>query len=706
MNQPPRTPYRWAALLGAAVFVLYVLTLAPTTAFWDTSEYIAAAKVLGIPHPPGNPLFVLLAHVWGMLPLAADYAVRINLFAAATGAAAAALWFLIAERWLRGLVDARGPRLLAAAGGTLVGATMWTVWNQNTVNEKVYTVAVLTMALVTWLAVHWGDDAPGPHRDRWLILIAYIVALSSTNHLMGALAAPAVMIYVLWKDWRVLTRWPVIAGVVLAVIVGISVNYLFLPIRAAQFPPINEGEPTGFFSQALREFLGRTQYLKPSVMERQADFLSQLGNYLQYFSWQFARDWGRFGRGVAVIFGALGLWGLWSLVRHDRRAGWAASAMFATLTLALIFYLNFKYGFSIHPEREGLAREVRERDYFFVGSFAYFGVLVSLGFGAVMRGLAEVAGGGTPRWTAGMPVLALALVPLAGNFRSASRAHETVARVTAVDLLESVEPYGILVTAGDNDTFPLWYAQEVEGIRQDVTIANLSLLNTRWHLRQLRRRVTPDFDSTRSIELWRGRSWPKPTNPVFALSEAQLDTLPETASVEPGSGIRLDSLTVRFGPGTLFLNDLAVLLLIRDNLGQRPIYFAWSTAGYADQTFGLTQHLVTEGLVRKVLPTPVAASDSLVMSAGLGFFNLPRSRALLEGYHWREVARARRFGWVDIPSATMLNLYAIVYAASAETFMAHGDTTWAARADSIATAIDRSLRPTGSPTLGGPLPAQ
>ncbi|HET7042673.1 MAG TPA: DUF2723 domain-containing protein, partial [Gemmatimonadales bacterium] len=139
-----RPPYRWAALVGAAIFALYVATLAPTTAFWDTSEYIAAAKVLGIPHPPGNPLFTLMAHVWGMLPLAADYAVRINLFAAATSAASAGLWFLVLERWLRSLVPLRGARLVAAAAGVLVAATTWTVWNQSTVNEKVYTVSMFS----------------------------------------------------------------------------------------------------------------------------------------------------------------------------------------------------------------------------------------------------------------------------------------------------------------------------------------------------------------------------------------------------------------------------------------------------------------------------------------------------------------------------------------------------------------------------------
>src|SRR5918992_1274073 len=198
-----RPPYLWALATFVLVLLVYVLTLAPTTAFWDASEYIAAARVLGIPHPPGNPLFVILAHVFGLLPLAESYAVRINLFAASTSAGAAAFWFLVAERWLRGIVPVRWARYGAAMGGALVGATSWTVWNQSVVNEKVYTVSLLSIAVVMWLVVRWGDDEPGPHRDRWLVLIAYVLALTATNHLMGFLALPALGIYVLWTDWRV-----------------------------------------------------------------------------------------------------------------------------------------------------------------------------------------------------------------------------------------------------------------------------------------------------------------------------------------------------------------------------------------------------------------------------------------------------------------------------------------------------------------------
>src|SRR2546426_11599080 len=127
--QAARPPYLLAGLVALGALFLYVATLAPTTQFWDTSEYIAAAYVVGIPHPPGNPLFVLIAHTWGLLPLAAGYAMRINLLAAVTSAIAAACWFLVSERWMRGWVPARRPRPPAAVGGALVAGPGFTLWD-------------------------------------------------------------------------------------------------------------------------------------------------------------------------------------------------------------------------------------------------------------------------------------------------------------------------------------------------------------------------------------------------------------------------------------------------------------------------------------------------------------------------------------------------------------------------------------------------
>ena len=699
-------------------------------------------------------MFNVLAHTFGALPLAASYAVRINLFAAVTSASAAALWFLVAERWLREIVPVRWARLAAAAAGSLVGAFAWTVWNQSTVNEKVYTVSLFSIALTMWLSCRWADRPSGSARDRLLILIAYLIGLTSTNHMMGVLVVPTIGVYLLTTDWRETLRpWVVAMGVALmlgvsnswaawtqpgfgganglalgaillavlawavvagehrrpalylglaAVVAGVSLNYLFLSIRAGHYPAINEGEPTSW--SALLDVLNRVQYGKPSVFARQADFPSQVANYLQYFRWQFAGDCTRgfspscewFGTLMAWIFGLLGLLGIVALWQSARKAAAATvTTLVVSFTIALVFYLNFKYGYSIHPG-EQLSREVRERDYFFVASFAAWGMVVALGFGAFMRwvvGFLRDRGTESSRWASASPILALAFIPLLGNRVTASRAHETLARQVAVDMLQSVEPYGILITAGDNDTFPLWYAQEVEGVRPDVTLANLSLMNTEWHLRQMRRRVTPTFDPAKAAAIWRGRTWPKPPDPVLSLREGQLDSIPGLSRAPSARSSRFGDVVITYGDDVLEKSDVATVLLIRDNLGRRPIYFSWSDGNYPDSKLGLTQYLVTTGLVRRLNPVPVTTSDSIVLSRGFGYVDLPTTKRLLwETYNYSAASRDRPRGWVDPPSSPILRLYSLVYGIVSEAFLQAGDSTSAARADSVARAVEANMR--------------
>ena len=135
--------------------------------------------------------------------------------------------------------------------------------------------------------------------------------------------------------------------------------------------------------------------------------------------------------------------------------------------------------------------EVRERDYFFIVSFHLWGFLAGTGPAAAQRRLTGPAAGGR-RFAAASPVLALALLPMAFNWAWATRASDHSARDWAYDLLQSVEPYGILSTGGDNDTFPPWYLQEVEGIRQDVTVIVDQYRNTQWCPSQLKRRTGPE----------------------------------------------------------------------------------------------------------------------------------------------------------------------------------------------------------------------
>src|SRR4051812_39670953 len=171
---------------------------------WDTSEYIAAAYDFGLPHPPGNPFFVLLGRFFAILPIAPDVAMRINILAALCSAAAAGCWFLITERVLVGWLADRWQRIVGGALAALIGASAFTVWSQSVVNEKVYTISLLGLALVSWLTVRWCDDPHGEKADRLLVLIAYLSGLGYANHMAGFLALPAVGAAVLIRRARTL----------------------------------------------------------------------------------------------------------------------------------------------------------------------------------------------------------------------------------------------------------------------------------------------------------------------------------------------------------------------------------------------------------------------------------------------------------------------------------------------------------------------
>ncbi len=594
-----RPPYGAAALAGLVVFALYVLTLAPTTAFWDTSEYIATAYILGIPHPPGNPLFVVLARAWIVLltPLGLPVAVRVNLFAAATSAGASAFFFLVAYRVIQAVLDDHRRALVGAAAATLIGATAFTVWNQSNVNEKVYTLSVMIIGIVSWLAVRWRDRRHVPGSERYLLWALFLMVLGSTNHLMSVLPLLAFGTLVLVTDPLAALRPRFLGRAVALVVVGLSFNF-FLPVRAAQNPVINEGDArcesvvgaavavytngkTG--CEDLAYNLARKQYAKPPVTERMAPLSDQFENYLQYFDWQWARgvDPSALPNGrrlpFTLLFLALGFLGLWAAWRADRGIFTYLGVLAGTLTVGLVYYLNFKYGFSLAPEitDRGL-HEVRERDYFFIASFIVWGVLAGMGlawtWGVVASWLAA-----TRRWLLASPVLLVALIPLVFNWSWASRAGDHAARDWAYDLLMSLEPYAIIFTNGDNDTFPLWYVQEVEGVRQDVTVIVGQYLFTSWYPKQLQELTSPGrqrpFDPAQGAGIHQAPSAP-PTRSITGLTHDQMDAVAR-ARLPQDVTVSFPQLAVTFPEGTVLDRSAQLAIaIIHDSIAERPIYFA------------------------------------------------------------------------------------------------------------------------------------
>lgn len=682
-------PQRRLFLAALAVFVVvlvgYAVTLAPTVTFWDAGEFIATAKILGVPHPPGTPLFVLLAHVWATIFPIGGYAFRTNFMTATFSSASAALFFLVAFQGLKGWVGTRDqekPRAAiggdpifvvgGAAAAAMVSAFVFTVW-QNSNETEVYMVSTFAIALICWLAWLWRRHRGTKRAAHLLLLIGYLAAVSVGNHLMTLLVGPALigfMWHVLrseplsdvkdrrveWAQWLVLVGvWAMLIGVglgsaellvlggivflgaivyattagaaafgltlLITAAIGVS-TYLFLYIRAHGAPYINEADPSTW--QNLLAVIRRQQYpprspldnpIYPSGPNNPGRSLNimywQVINYLQYFDWQWANGLATTKTVFAGVrlpftlaFCSLGIFGASVLSRRDRSLFWLLFLLFLTTGPVLMGYMNFKPGFSLAwSHYTGMdMHEVRERDYFFTVSFQVWGLFAGIGIAGVYRTLRDwfadkVTG---LHGTAFAGVLVIALLPYALNFTAASRRHgpdALLARDFAYDLLQSVEPYAILVTNGDNDTFPLWYMQEVEGVRKDVVVVNLSLANTDWYLRQLRDNPVRRFDPAQAP--WYAKMAPDSAPPLrlswsddeiaglrsFLLQRQSVFRAGEVQAVLP------DSMP-------LYVMNIVTLQLIRENWQQRPIYFAM-TAG-SGNWLHTERYLTQEGLAFKL----------------------------------------------------------------------------------------------------------
>ncbi len=707
-----RPSYLAATIVSLAVLGLYLLTLSPSTAMWDTSEYITAATVLGLPHPPGNPLFVLVGRVFALLPISSSIAVRINVLAAVCSAVSAGMWFLITERVLVGWLTERWQRVLGGSLAALIGATAFTVWNQSVVNEKVYTVSLMGIAVVSWLMVRWCDQPDGRKADRILVLVAYLCGLGYANHMAGMLAAPAVGLAVLIVRLRTILRWKLLLACAGALVLGVT-PFAMQPIRAAHFPALNEGEPTacrtelnasctfskGTYDAFMYNF-NRGQYGKPELRDRQAPFVGQLDMWWFYFKWQWLRD-AHMEQQLAqnllgVLFLLLGLAGGYVHWQRDRRSFWYFGSLMFTMTLVLIYYLNFKYGASQSPELTGVPREVRDRDYFYLWSFSAWGVWAALGLIAAWEAAAalisrEVVAAGramierpTRRGLAlASPLLAIALIPLFTNWTTASRAGQSDTAAFARDLLNSVEPYGVLVTVGDNDTFPLWYAQEVEGVRRDVVVANTSLLNTDWYTRQLIRRPVYEYDSMKGPSIYRGRMWKKPGGPPIRMTLEQADSVPPYIQLDrpmtfQGGPIKATIDPQRLSiPGVLQRADIFVLRMIADSYTERPIYLSRTSAGYGSE-LGLGNNILTQGLASKVFVPPPAPTKDTMLVAGAGWTDVTRTKLLWDSVFTGQKELAKRRDWVDRPSVGIPYLYVATGLMLSEVLQTKGETAEAA----------------------------
>ncbi len=327
----------------------------------------------------------------------------------------------------------------------------------------------------------------------------------------------------------------------------------------------------------------------------------------------------------------LGLLGLIYQVKKDKRDALVVGSLFFFTGVAICIYLN----------QPGL--QPRERDYAFAGSFYAFAFWIGLGVlyvrDAIEKSIKKLSAA-----TIVAAVVCFLSVPLwmgIQEWDDHDRSHKLLARDLAINYLESCAPNAILVTFGDNDTYPLWYAQEVEGIRPDIRVINSSLLGTDWYINQLRYKINnsapidpiwsatqiegsnrdiiyyaprtgvdpnafmdlysmmKDYagsDNPANMEQGRDGSWLNVFPSKRVSLPVNLDLVRKNGTVNSNDSV-VSSVDFEIPKSTLFKNDAAILNIIAANKWERPIYF---TSPYRELGFG--DYLRQDGMTYRLVP--------------------------------------------------------------------------------------------------------
>lgn len=336
----------------------------------------------------------------------------------------------------------------------------------------------------------------------------------------------------------------------------------------------------------------------------------------------------------------LGILGLVYHFNKDKRDAGVVAFLFLMTGLAIIVYLN------------GPPLQPRERDYAYVGSFYAFAIWIGFGALAIYNFLKNKINGTTAAAVAAVACVAVPARMVSQNWDDHNRSYRYTSRDFATDYLNSCAPNAIIFTNGDNDTFPLWYAQEVEGVRTDVRVVNLSLLNTDWYIDQLKRKyytseplpISWGSDKysmgKRDYIPFYDRNLPQPIElkelvDFMGSDEQQAKartnggeevnyypsrnfkiTIDSAAVISTGTVAAKDAdkivkeMTWSVDGNYLLKNNLMILNILANNNWKRPVYFA-TTVGN-DNYLNLEPYFQLEGLAYRVVPIKTNSNSQMV----------------------------------------------------------------------------------------------
>lgn len=598
-KRAPAPELFWASIVFFAALFLYTWTLAPTVTLVDSGELIVVAHSLGIAHPPGFPLWVMLAHLISLIPVG-NVASRINFSSALSAAlASAALSLIVADlsaastmaaqrgrHIARGLglgshdrtVGPAGNRLLILGPMLTAGllmASSRTLWSYATVTE-VYALNTLLLLIIFFLMLRWRHQtmatrmsvtrakasmSPITIHDSLLYTAAFLFGLAlGVHHVTIALTLPALGLLVYRTEGLSFFKSRRFLYAALISTAAFAAVYTYLPLAAARVPLINWGEP--FSAKAIWWHITGRQYQaflssSPSIIAEQFATLTKM------LSREFGFAWLPFPMALALI-------GLASAFRRDRLLFWF---------LLLIVMGNLAYT---------LAYEIAEdKDAYCLPLFAAFVIAAGLGVRELIQFL--LSRSLRPVNLALLVTVGSILIvslTLVANWPFTNRRNNFIARDYVDNILSTTKTNGLLLTLDWQVASPFLYVQEIEGQRRDVKVLDINLLRHSWYFGYLKR-AYPDL-----IE----RSQDKIDRYVADLKQWEQD---------PGAYTKDPILTARIT--SRFLDMIQTCVEREDKIG--PVYIthelltaerdvaltAWFSQNYALVPEGLVFRLAKDG---------------------------------------------------------------------------------------------------------------
>jgi Protein O-mannosyl-transferase TMEM260-like len=579
---------RTELLCAGAVFVvailLYTVTLAPTVTLVDSGELIVAARGLGVAHPPGFPLWVMLAHLASLLPFG-NVAERINFSSALFAALACAmLTLVVAELMIAGShavskkrtkksaqqsrkrENSTGGGFLTfapAVGAGLLMAFSRTLWSYATITE-VYALNALLILVVFFLMVRWRrriietqKDAGNQvtTHDTWLYAAALVFGLAmGVHHVTVALTLPAVAVVVYrTQGLRFFTSRRLLYAALIS-IGGLIAVYAYLPFAASRSPVMNWGNPRSL--QEIWWHITGRQYrvffsFSPTTM----------GAQFVEFCRMALREFGFPWLPVALL---LAFAGFVSAYKRNRTVFWF-------LLLIVIADLAYCLSYEI----------AEDKDAYYLPAF--ISIAIAAGFGVqwlVQVARARSAPVGRSYLVGAIAIMLTSATAFAANWPFNNRKDYFIAGDYVENLFGTIAPDGLLLTEDWQVVSPMFYAQEVEQRRRDVKVVDINLLRRSWYFDYLQHAHPGLMDRSQDkidpyVELL--RLWER----------------------DPGAFDRNQELTQRISMAFLAL----IQSMVRNEMKVAPVYItndvlsADKTNGYLTQWIPQTYQLVPQGLV-------------------------------------------------------------------------------------------------------------